>query len=120
LEQFPNSKIEDRTGGKVKTSIQYGMVAASLAMVCLGMAACGSGVKGHTYADSDSTVKIEFQSGGKAVTTMGPITANCSYTQSGSKVELTCADQATELTVGSDGSLNGPAGGMLEKLTKVN
>jgi hypothetical protein len=104
----------------MKAKIQDGLAAASLALMCLGVAACGSGVKGHTYADSDGTVKIQFQSGGKAITTMGPITANCSYSQSSSQVTLTCADQSTQLTVASDGSLNGPAGGMLEKLTKVN
>ena len=103
----------------MKAKIQNGLAAASLALMCLCVAACGSGVQGHTYADNVGMVKIAFQSGGKAVTTMGPLTATCTYTQSGSQVTLTCADQTTQLAVGSDGSLNGPQDGMLNKLTKV-
>jgi hypothetical protein len=116
----PKNKIEDPNGGKVKAKIQSGVAAASMALMCLIVAACGSGVSGHTYADSDGTVKIAFQSGGKAITTMGPMTATCTYTQSSSTVTLTCADQSTQLTVASDGSLNGPPDGMMNKLTKVN
>ena len=93
---------------------------ACLGLMCLGLAACSKGVTGHTYADGGGMVKIEFQSGGKAITTMGPITASCTYTQSSNQVTLTCADQATALAVGSDGSLSGPPDGMLNKLTKVN
>jgi hypothetical protein len=65
-------------------------------------------------------VKIDFQSGGKATTTMGPMSSACTYTQNDSKVELTCEGDTTELTLASDGSLNGPPDGMLGKLTKVN
>lgn len=104
----------------MKANIQYGVAVAGLALLCLGIAACGKGVKGYTYADNGGMVKIEFQSGGKAITTMGPITATCTYTESGSQVTLTCADQATVLALGSDGSLSGPADGILNKLTKVN
>lgn len=96
-----------------------GIAAAAVALVCFGAAACGSGVSGHTYQDSDGMVKIEFESGGKAITTMGPITVTCTYTQKDKQVMLTCADQTTELTVGSDGSLTGPPDGMLNHLTKI-
>jgi hypothetical protein len=87
--------------------------------MCLGATACGSGVKGHTYADNEGMVKIEFQSAGKAMTSMGPLTAACTYTESGKQVMLTCADQTTQLTMGSDGALAGPPDGMLNRLTKV-
>jgi hypothetical protein len=117
---LPNSNIDDRIGGKVKAKTQHGMAAASLAMMCLGIAACGTSVSGHTYADNGGMVKIEFQSGGTARATQGPITATCTYTQSGNKVELTCEGVVTDLTVASDGSLDGPPDGMLSKLTKVN
>ena len=103
----------------MKAAIQNGIAAAAVALVCISAAACGSGVSGHTYQDSDGMVKIEFDSGGKAVTTMGPITANCTYKQSSNQVSLTCADQTTQLTVNSDGSLSGPADGMLNHMTRV-
>ena len=103
----------------MKASLRNGIAAASAALVCFSVAACGSGVSGHTYQDSDGMVKIEFDSGGKAVTTMGPITANCTFTQSSNQVALTCADQTTQLTVNSDGSLSGPTDGMLNHMTRV-
>jgi hypothetical protein len=104
----------------VRTSGKGVFATTCLGLMCLGLAACGKGVTGHTYADGGGMVKIEFQSGGKAITTMGPITASCTYTQSSNQVTLTCADQATVLALGSDGSLSGPPDGMLNKLTKVN
>ena len=104
----------------MKANIQFGAAVAGLALLCLGLAACSKGVTGHTYADGGGMVKIEFQSGGKAITTMGPITATCTYTESGNQVTLTCADTKTELALGSDGTLSGPPDGMLAKLTKVN
>jgi hypothetical protein len=117
---IPQSNVEDGTGGKVKAYIQYGVAAASLALMCLGIAGCGNSVSGHTYSAPGGMVKIEFQSGGKAMTSMGPMSSNCTYTQSGAKVELTCEGDTTELTVASDGSLTGPPDGMLAKLTKAN
>ena len=64
-------------------------------------------------------VKIEFQSGGKAFASMGPMTSSCTYTQSGKTISLICEGDTTELTVAGDGSLNGPPDGMLSHLTKV-
>jgi hypothetical protein len=120
LERFSHLKIEDGTGGKVKANIQYGVAAASVALMCLGVAGCGNNVSGHTYSGDNGLVKIEFKSGGSATATMGPMSSTCTYTQSGAKVELTCEGDATELTVASDGSLTGPPDGMLAKLTKAN
>jgi hypothetical protein len=118
--EFPIRKTAIEPGGIVKANIQYGVAAASVALICLGISACGSSVSGHTYSAPGGMVKIEFQSGGKAMTSMGPMSSSCTYTQSGAKVELTCEGDTTELTVASDGSLNGPPDGMLGKLTKVN
>jgi hypothetical protein len=50
---------------------------------------------------------------------MGPMTSACSYTQSGNKVTLICEGDTEELTVASDGALNGPRDGMLTHLTKT-
>ncbi len=84
----------------------------------LGAVGCG-GVKGHTYAGNGEMVKIEFQSGGNAIASMGPMSSSCTYTESGSKVELICEGDTTELTRNSDGTLSGPPDGMLARLTKV-
>jgi hypothetical protein len=93
--------------------------AASVLLLCLGAAACGSGVKGHTYAGPGGTVQISFQSDGKAYASMGPMTSNCTYTQSGNNITLICEGDTEQLTVQSDGSLNGPPDGMLAHLTKT-
>lgn len=91
---------------------------AAIALFCLGLAGCGSNVKGHSYAAADGSVTIQFQSGGTANVTIGPIPATCTYTQSGKQVNLTCGGQTEVLTVNSDGSLDGPAD-TVGHLTKV-
>ena len=100
----------------MKTSYRNELAAAAVAMLCCYATACG-GVKGHTY--SGNMVTVSFQSGGKASANMGPATSDCTYTQKSDKVELNCDGVPLELTVGSDGSLNGPPDGMMGKLTKV-
>ncbi|MGB7265366.1 MAG: hypothetical protein WBC92_07620 [Terracidiphilus sp.] len=103
----------------MKAIPQVQLAAAATAVLCLGMAACGSGVSGHTYAGNGEMVKIEFQSGGKAFTSFGAMTTPCTYTQSQKKIDLTCEGDVTELTVADDGSLMGPPDGMLARMTKV-
>ncbi len=93
--------------------------AVAAALVCLGLAACGNNVKGHTYAAADNSVTIEFQSGGTANVSFGPIASTCTYAQSGKQINLTCGGQTEVLTMADDGSLNGPAESMLGHLTKV-
>ncbi|HEY1804204.1 MAG TPA: hypothetical protein VGG45_06955 [Terracidiphilus sp.] len=85
-----------------------GFVAAAAALVCLVLAGCGNNVKGHSYAAADGSVTIQFLSGGTANVTIGPIPATCTYTQSGSQVNLTCGGQTEIVKVNSDGSLDGP------------
>jgi hypothetical protein len=103
----------------MKVSKQSGWLAAAVAMVCLGLAGCGNNVKGHTYAGPDGSVKIEFQSGGTATVSLGPIASTCTYTQNGKQVNLVCEGDTEVLTMASDGSLSGPPEGMLAHLTKV-
>jgi len=103
----------------MKASLQSVLVGATAALVCVCAAGCGSGVSGHTYAGNGQMVKIEFQSGGKAFTSFGPMTSACTYSQSGKKISLICDGDATDLTMADDGSLAGPPDGMLARLTKV-
>jgi hypothetical protein len=79
---------------------------------------CGGKVEGNTYAGNGGVVQIEFKSGGKAYVSTGPVSTPCNYTESGKTVTLVCEGDKTVFTVDDDGALNGPQGGMLERLTK--
>lgn len=79
---------------------------AAIALVSVFLTACGSKVKGNTY--ESFPISIAFQSGGKATFSSGPVGTDCTYSESGSKVTLTCGPQTMELTLDSDGNLNGP------------
>jgi hypothetical protein len=103
----------------VKVNRHRLLAAVAAAILCLGAAACGNGVSGHTYQGPGGIVQIQFESGGKATATMGAMTSNCTYTQSDKSVSLTCEGITTALTVNSDGSLSGPPDGMLSKLTRT-
>ena len=96
-----------------------GWIAAAAALLCLGAVGCGNNVKGHTYAAADNSVTIDFQSGGAATVSFGGIPGACTYTQSGKQVNLTCGGQTQGLTMADDGSLNGPADGIMGHLAKV-
>jgi hypothetical protein len=102
---------------RIKTGSACAAVVAAL--LCVAATACGSGVKGHTYAGPGGTVQISFQSDGKAFASIGPMTSACTYTQSGNDVTLVCAGDTEKLTLQSDGSLNGPPDGALAHLTKT-
>ena len=94
----------------MRSGIRSGWIATVAALVCLGAAGCGNNVSGHTYGTAGGGVTIEFQSGGKAVTSLGPMSSQCTYTQSGKQVSLVCEGDTTVLTIGDDGSLDGPRG----------
>jgi hypothetical protein len=82
-------------------------------------AGCGGAkAEGHTYSGNGGVVKIEFQSGGKAFVSTGPITTTCSYSESGKTLALTCEGDKTDFTIDDDGALIGPPDGMLARLTK--
>jgi hypothetical protein len=76
-------------------------------------------VKGRTYHDNGGVLKVEFKSGGKAFVSAGPMTNTCSYTESGSKVNLVCDGDTTMFTVEDDGALSGPPNGFMARLTPV-
>ncbi len=91
-------------------------ICALLLACCIG---CGNNVQGNTYADANGMMKIQFQSGGKALVTIGFTTQNCEWTQSSSNVSVKCDNDTLPFTLNSDGSLAGPAGGAIGPLTKV-
>ncbi|HEY1757993.1 MAG TPA: hypothetical protein VGG72_21675 [Bryobacteraceae bacterium] len=93
-----------------------GMAAGLLLVCCLG---CGNSVQGNTYADANGMMKIDFQSGGKALVTIGMSSQNCQWSQSSSNIAVKCADDTMQLTLNNDGSLAGPPNGMVGPLTKV-
>ena len=95
--------------------------ACALVVVCgtgLFLASCGKSAAGSTYEGIDGAIKIEFQSGGKAITSIGPLNTDCTYTEDIKSVTLTCEGQPAVLTINDDGSLTGPPGGMMGRLTK--
>jgi len=103
----------------VNTRFGSVLTAAAVALLSVFAAGCGNSVKGHTYAGNGQLVSIQFQSGGKAYASMGPMTSACTYTQSGKNVTLICEGDTEQLALASDGSLNGPPDGMLAHLTRV-
>jgi len=111
-----NRKFSDRRL-KMKSSFRSTILVAVVAGVSL-MAGCGGGVSGSTYVGANGGYSIEFQSGGKAVETLGPEKDNCTYTEdAGKSVTLTCADgHPTIFTVDAKGNLNAPAGSMMQMM----
>jgi hypothetical protein len=85
----------------------------------LALAGCGeTSVAGSTYEAGGGAVQIAFQSGGKAHASIGPISSDCTYEQSGKTITLTCEGEKDVFTLDDDGSLRGPPNGMLARLTK--
>jgi hypothetical protein len=103
----------------VRASFGRLWTAAAVAWVCVCATGCGNSVKGHTYTGNGQLVSIQFQSGGKAYVSMGPMTSTCTYTQSGNNIALVCEGDTEQLALAGDGSLNGPPDGMLAHLTRV-
>lgn len=104
----------------MKTTFRSSILVAAAAVVSL-LAGCG-GVSGNTYVGANGGYSIEFQSGGKAIESLGPQKDNCTYVEdSGKTVTLTCSDGKTVFTIDAKGNLNAPAGsmlGMMGPLTK--
>ena len=104
----------------MRTSHLKVMATAALVTLSFAVTSCGGGksVEGHTYADNGGVVKIEFESGGKAYVSAGPMTQTCTYTESGKRVTLACPEDKTVFAVGDDGALSGPPDGLLTRLTR--
>ena len=82
---------------------------------------CGIGDRDFHLQDQGAggLVQIQFQSGGKAISTVGAMIDNCTYTVNNKTIALTCDNITTNLTINSDGSLSGPPDGMLARMTRV-
>ena len=84
------------------------------ATVCLAASAAhAQSVQGNTY--EGEMAKIVFKSGGVAMVSLGPRNAQCTYTQSGKTVSVTCEGDQEDYTIANDGSLNNPLVGRLGK-----
>lgn len=94
------------------------LLVATILVAGFGFAGCGSSVEGNTYVDAEGVISIEFLSGGKANFKMGVVGGACTYTESGKSVTVTCNGVPQVFTMNSDGSLGGPAAGLIGKLTK--
>ena len=68
---------------------------------------CGSKLTG-TYTNATGIVMLELKSGGKATMGLGGDTKDCTYTEDGKQIHLTCAGDKIALRVNDDGSLFAP------------
>ncbi len=93
-----------------------GAMVLAIALFC--SAGCAGSVSGNTYSGNGGVVVIEFKSGGKAYLSTGPVSTDCTYTESGKTVTLVCERDKTVFTMDDDGDLHGPPGGFLGRLTK--
>lgn len=89
---------------------------AATVLLCISLTACGSKVKGNTY--EAGLINVSFQSGGKATFGTPGDSESCTYTESGSKITLTCNGESNVFTVDGDGNLDAPAGSLIPKLIK--
>ena len=99
----------------MKAILHKAAIAAVIAGAILFAAGCG--LSGSTYQSEGGVVQIEFQSGGKAVTSMGPLKMNCTYVEESSTVAVTCEGDKTIFTI-KDDQLIPPNGGLIGPLTK--
>ena len=77
---------------------------------------CGD-VSGNTYQSDGGAVQLEFQSGGKANLTLGPLKQACTYAQDSKSVAVTCDGDKTIFTINGD-ILSPPPGNMIGPMTK--
>ncbi len=89
-------------------------------IVGLGLTACGAGAGGVSgvYTNADGNTSIEFLKDGKAHFSLHGLGGECTYTQSGKQVVLTCDGETTEFTIGDDGALAGPPDGFMSRMKK--
>ena len=76
--------------------------------LCGLVAACGSKLNG-TYTNASGIVMLELKSGGKATMGVGGETKDCTYSEDGKQIHLTCAGDRIALRVNDDGSLWAPS-----------
>jgi hypothetical protein len=63
------------------------------------------GLEGNTYQAPGGLYSLEFQSGGKAIETFGPLKQKCSWSESGNNVSVTCEKVTVVFTFNPQGQL---------------
>lgn len=98
---------------------QTGILTLILALctACASMAGGGDEIKG-VYENTESNASIEFLGNGKAHLSLYGVGGPCTYKIEGKKLVLTLEDEKQVFTINSDGSLTGPPGTYLSRLTK--
>jgi hypothetical protein len=97
----------------MKTSVRNALLIVATAGVGF-LAGCG-GV-GGTYQVEGGGYRIEFQSGGKAVESLGPQKDQCTYVEDSKSVTLTCPDGKIVFTINDKGQLVAPPDSMLSAM----
>lgn len=85
--------------------------------VVVFLTACGSQVSG-LYSNAEGLGSVEFLDDGKAVISLSGMGETVGYTQSGDVVKLDWEGETVELQVQDDGSLTGPEGSFMARLTR--
>jgi hypothetical protein len=98
-----------RTGGIQRLAVVLGLLGL--------VTACGSKLNG-TYTNPSGIAMLELKSGGKATMGLGGETRDCSYTEDGKQVRLTCAGDRISLRINDDGSLFAPGFAGVMRKTK--
>jgi hypothetical protein len=72
----------------MKTILRNTLLVAAIASA--GIIAGCDGLEANTYQAPGGLYSLEFQSGGKAIETFGPIKQKCTWAQNGNNVSVTC------------------------------
>jgi hypothetical protein len=91
---------------------------ALLASITILPGCGGPSVQGKTYQSDGGVVQIEFDSGGKAKLTTLNSPTDCTWTEDGKAVNVTCAGQPAAFTMNDDGTLSAGEGNQFGKLTE--
>ena len=85
--------------------------------LCGLAAGCGSKLTG-TYTNPSGIAMLELKSGGKAVMGLGGETRDCTYTEDGKQLHLTCGRDKIAVRINDDGSLFMPGFAGIMRKTK--
>lgn len=98
---------------------QTGILALILALctACASLAGGGVEIKG-VYENTQVNASLEFLGNGKAHFSLYGVGGPCTYKVEGKKLILTLEDEKMVFTINDDGSLSGPPGSYLSRLTK--
>jgi len=85
-----------------------GVQRLAVVLGCCGLVVgCGSKLTG-TYTNATGIVMLELKSGGKATMGLGGETKDCTWSEDGKQIHLTCAGDRIPLRLNDDGSLFAP------------